>query len=75
LKNIKDYFNLLASKRKSRGITNYYWNEITNYCNYFSHQDSSVLEILQVAQKPASTLATGKLLGQKKNTTIKTLNF
>ena len=45
MKNIKEYFNVLASKRKSRGITNYYWKEITNYCNYFSHQDSSVLEI------------------------------
>ncbi len=45
MQNIKDYFNAVASKRKSRGITNYYWKEITSYCNYFSHEDSSVLEI------------------------------
>lgn len=41
----KTYFNLLATKRKKRGLNKYYWNEITNYCNYFSHEDSSVLEI------------------------------
>lgn len=45
MQNIKDYFNTIASKRKKRGLSNYYWKEITNYCNYFSHEDSSVLEI------------------------------
>ena len=45
MQNIKDYFNTIASKRKNRGLSNYYWKEITNYCNYFSHDDSSVLEI------------------------------
>jgi ubiquinone/menaquinone biosynthesis C-methylase UbiE len=45
LQNIKEYFNIIASKRKGRGLSNYYWKEITNYCNYFSHEDSSVLEI------------------------------
>jgi ubiquinone/menaquinone biosynthesis C-methylase UbiE len=45
LQNIKEYFNIIASKRKGRGLSNYYWREITNYCNYFSHEDSSVLEI------------------------------
>ena len=45
MQNIKEYFNTIASKRKGRGLTNYYWKEITSYCNYFSHQDSTVLEI------------------------------
>lgn len=45
MQNIKNYFNALAAERKPRGITNYYWKEITNYYNYFSHEDSSVLEI------------------------------
>ena len=45
MQNIKDYFNTIASKRKGRGLSNYYWKEITNYCNYFSHEDSSVLEV------------------------------
>ena len=45
MQNIKEYFNILASKRKGRGLSNYYWSEITNYCNYFSHEDSSVLEV------------------------------
>ena len=43
--NNHSYFNQLAAKRKKRGFSSYYWNEITNYCNYFSHEDSSVLEI------------------------------
>ncbi len=42
---IKDYFNTLAKKRKKRVISSYYWNEIRNYSNYFSHEDSSVLEV------------------------------
>lgn len=39
------YFNNLAKKRKQRGFSKYYWKEITNYTNYFSHEDSSVLEV------------------------------
>lgn len=42
---MKDYFNRLGKRRKERGISAYYWNEIKHYCNYFSHEDSSVLEI------------------------------
>ncbi len=45
MQNIKEYFNTIASKRKGRGLSSYYWKEITNYCNYFSHEDSSVLEV------------------------------
>ena len=41
----KTYFNQLASKRKKRGLSAYYWNEITNYCNYYSHEDNSVLDV------------------------------
>ncbi len=41
----KTYFDTLAKKRGKRGISAYYWNEISTYCNYFSHEDSSVLEI------------------------------
>ncbi|MGZ3885200.1 MAG: glycosyltransferase, partial [Bacteroidia bacterium] len=44
-KDLRSYFNTLAAKRKKRRISAYYWNEISNYCNYFSHEDSSVLEI------------------------------
>ena len=39
------YFNALAKKRKPRGLSAYYWKEISQYCQYFSHPDSSVLEI------------------------------
>ncbi len=40
------YFEKIAPKRKkSRGFNAYYWNEITNYCDYFSHEDISVLEV------------------------------
>ncbi len=39
------YFNEIAKKRKKRFLSNYYWQEITDYCNYFSHEDSSVLEV------------------------------
>ena len=42
---IKEYFNSLAKKRKKRRISAYYWNEISNYTKYFSHEDASVLEI------------------------------
>jgi SAM-dependent methyltransferase len=41
----QSYFNRLASKRKERKFSAYYWNEIISYVGYFSHEDSSVLEI------------------------------
>jgi ubiquinone/menaquinone biosynthesis C-methylase UbiE len=41
----KEYFNSLARSGKKRGISAYYWNEISNYVNYFSHEDSSILEV------------------------------
>lgn len=52
----KSYFNRIASKRiRQRKAKAYYWNDITNYCNYFIHADSSVLEI---------GCGTGELLNQ-----------
>lgn len=42
----KEYFDSLAPKRvKDRRRHSYYWNDITRYCNYFSHEENSVLEI------------------------------
>lgn len=42
----KKYFDDLASQRiKQRKRHSYYWNDITKYCNYFSHENYSVLEI------------------------------
>jgi SAM-dependent methyltransferase len=43
--NYTNYFNTIAKRRKKRFFSKYYWNEITQYCNYFSHEDSSVLEV------------------------------
>jgi ubiquinone/menaquinone biosynthesis C-methylase UbiE len=43
--NLQGYFDGIARKRKKRFFSKYYWNEITQYCSYFSHDDSSVLEI------------------------------
>jgi len=40
-----EYFNARARARKERKVNRYYWKEITDYCRYFSHEDSSVLEI------------------------------
>lgn len=41
-----DYFNNIAPNRvKKRRLNRYYWNEITNYCNYFAHDDYNVIEI------------------------------
>lgn len=40
-----NYFNSLAKKRKKRIFSAHYWKEITDYTNYFSHIDSSVLEV------------------------------
>ena len=43
---IKTYFDKLApSRKKPRGVNDYYWDEITAYCDYFSQEDISVLEI------------------------------
>ncbi len=42
----REYFNKLAKDRvQIRKRHSYYWNDITYYCNYFSHEDYSVLEI------------------------------
>lgn len=43
--NIYQYFNQLAEKRKKRAINAYYWNEITRYIEYFTHEDDTILEI------------------------------
>lgn len=42
---LADYFDGIAKTRKERKFSHYYWNEITQYVAYFSHQDSSVLEV------------------------------
>lgn len=42
---IKAYFDAVARNRKNRRLSAYYWKEISDYCNYFSHEDSSVLEV------------------------------
>lgn len=42
----KTYFDKIAPARiKQRRAKRYYWNDITKYCNYFVHEDNSVLEI------------------------------
>ena len=44
--NTLEYFEkTAASHKQKRRRHRYYWNEIINYCNYFSHDDYSVLEI------------------------------
>ncbi len=41
-----NYFENLAPNRvRDRKSHSYYWNSITRYCNYFSHDENSVLEI------------------------------
>lgn len=46
IENKKAYFEKIApSRKKDRGASAYYWNEITNYCDYFSQDDISVLEV------------------------------
>ena len=46
IENRKTYFEkVAASRKKARGFNAYYWNEITNYCDYFSHEDISILEV------------------------------
>ena len=40
------YFESIAPSRHSyRRRHHYYWDEITKYCDYFSHHDISVLEV------------------------------
>lgn len=40
------YFNDLSAKRiQQRKAKKYYWNDITKYCDYFIHEELSVLEI------------------------------
>jgi SAM-dependent methyltransferase len=40
------YFNALSSQRiRQRRAKKYYWDDITRYCDYFIHEDLSVLEI------------------------------
>jgi ubiquinone/menaquinone biosynthesis C-methylase UbiE len=42
----KEYFDKLAEKRvRIRKRHRYYWDEITRYCNYFSHETLSILEV------------------------------
>lgn len=44
--NKKEYFDQIAGSRvKNRQSHRYYWDDITKYCNYFSHENYSVLEI------------------------------
>jgi len=55
-KRIKEYFNQTANSRiKYRKSKRYYWDSITEYCNFFIHNESSVLEI---------GCGTGELLGK-----------
>jgi len=43
---IKDYFNQFAGTRiKYRKRKKYYWDSITDYCNFFTHDKASVLEV------------------------------
>jgi SAM-dependent methyltransferase len=41
----EEYFFNVTDRAKSRRRHRYYWNDITHYCNYFSHPEYSVLEI------------------------------
>lgn len=46
MSSLKEYFNRVADKRiRVRKRNGYYWNDITRYCNYFIHDDYSVIEI------------------------------
>jgi SAM-dependent methyltransferase len=42
----REYFDSIADKRISyRKSRSYYWDSITRYCNYFLHEDLSILEL------------------------------
>jgi SAM-dependent methyltransferase len=42
----REYFDSIADKRISyRKSRSYYWDSITRYCNYFLHDDLSILEL------------------------------
>lgn len=54
----REYFQTIAPNRiRSRKANAYYWNDITRYCDYFIHEDNSVLDI---------GCGTGELLAQVK---------
>ena len=42
---IRYFDNLALTRLSGKRSHSYYWNEITNYCNYFSNNTLSVLEI------------------------------
>ena len=45
-KDFFEYFQSLApALEKYRRRYDYFWNDIVRYCNYFIHEDDSVLEI------------------------------
>jgi ubiquinone/menaquinone biosynthesis C-methylase UbiE len=55
---IQEYFDSIAPRRIAyRKSKRYYWDSLTRYCNYFMHDDSSVLEL---------GCGTGELLAQVK---------
>ncbi len=45
IQSIKQYFDNIAQKRKKRIINAYYWEQVSKYIEYFSHEDDNVLEI------------------------------
>ena len=63
----KDYFDRMAASRiRSRKRHSYYWDDITKYCNYFSHENYSVLEV---------GCGTGELLHQIKGSRKTGIDF
>ena len=61
------YFEKIAAKRPSiRKNHNYYWNDITKYCDYFINENCSVLEI---------GCGTGELLAGLKSTNKTGIDF